>query len=98
MVSERIDMHNEYDTEKMSNDFSKSKSTKLRELSKPPKYLSNCTTDLHWIDYVRRFRGRNFVGFVHTQTTVLLSSESFNERQCHGNLCPTRADRTDNNQ
>ena len=43
MVSERIEMHNEYDTEKMSNDFSKSKSTKLHELSKPPKYLSNCT-------------------------------------------------------
>ena len=42
MVSERRDMHNEYDTEKMSNDFSKSKSAKWRELSKPPKYLSNC--------------------------------------------------------
>ena len=45
---------------------------------------------LLWINYVRRFRGLKFKGFVQTQTTVLYSSQSLKKRQCHGDLCQSR--------
>ena len=42
------------------------------------------------------FRGLNFKGFVQTQKTTLFSWQSFKQRQCHRDLCPTR-DRKNNN-